>query len=793
MKRHFAGTSGSAVLADPSTDDGLDLEESWSELIRHLTGNRPLRPVQRRAVEEVGILDSRRNLVVTAPTNSGKSLIGYLLLFDAVARGQRAVLLEPLRALAQEKADELRELAQLLPAGTIGAGASVQITTGDYRLEGESFSDAPPESGEIVVATPERLQAILRGPANQLWVERIGAVVVDEAHLLGSAHRGPALEFVLAVLKSLPAPPRLGLLSATIGEPQTLSNWLDPCDLLNDTDRHPPLDKWVLEVEGDESADDIVSDEVKLALADPKSSVLVFVYQRAACQRLCRRLSEDLGLEFPTEAVQPYHSGMSATARRKVRDGMIGGSIRCVVATTSLAMGVNLPATHVIVRDVMFFGSGPVPTDQLLQMMGRAGRGERPGTSMAIVKPADGRKANEVTEELRLEVLPEIRSQLISPSLRRGRRKEPTVQDGEEIAETIAGFLARAGDEGISEDELGVVITNTLAGAQAAGAVPAGLAWLDDNERVLAFRDEREHVRLTALGKAGVRAALPLSHTSGLGQLFRDLLSVDAEGKMLGAWTPLDHLLLAELLSSRSPRLGRFSERLAEEIDAWMERQPQEAKSVLFRSWIAGAKGSSRAIELIGSLGSSLRGSGRATDEDQARSFAYQATFSAIILWERANGASCDDLARRWGLKAPAELAGVEESWRDTMIWLVSGQASLFEVRCFYHHLITDCEAGQDRVDRVKLALRRMQFQSRELQDTLRYCSPLGPLLRGVRGMMRDSKQASAGIGTIRALEGAGIESMRDLVSLEIADLVRMGVQKRFAKQIRTYIARRLA
>ena len=62
-----------------------------------------------------------------------------------------------------------------------------------------------------------------------------------------------------------------------------------------------------------------------------------------------------------------------------------------------------------------------------------------------------------------------------------------------------------------------------------------------------------------------------------------------------------------------------------------------------------------------------------------------------------------------------------------------------------------------------------------------------------MRGMMRDSKQASAGIGTIRTLEGAGIESMRDLASLEIADLVRMGVQKRFAKQIRTYVARRLA
>lgn len=126
-------------------------------------------------------------------------------------------------------------------------------------------------------------------------------------------------------------------------------------------------------------------------------------------------------------------------------------------------------------------------------------------------------------------------------------------------------------------------------------------------------------------------------------------------------------------------------------------------------------------------------------------------------------------------------MSGAEESWRDVMIWLVAGQGAVFEVRCFYHHLITDCAAGRDRVDRVKLALKRMRFQTHELQEMLRFCSPLGPVLRGVRGMMRNSKQRTA-----------GIESIRDLADLDVAALVEMGVQERFAKQILHYVSRRL-
>ena len=129
-------------------------------------------------LKEHNILESRRNLIVSAPTNSGKSLVGLL------------VLLEPLRALAREKTDELERLAPQL-SKVLGAKISVKISTEDYRLDDE-FLSSPPPGGEIIVATPERLESLLRNPDNAAW--------------------------------------------------------LAPCDVVKVTQRQPPLHKWVIEL-----------------------------------------------------------------------------------------------------------------------------------------------------------------------------------------------------------------------------------------------------------------------------------------------------------------------------------------------------------------------------------------------------------------------------------------------------------------------------------------------------------------------------------------------------------------
>src|SRR6185369_3674566 len=120
----------------------------------------------------------------------------------ALLRGRRAVLLEPLRALALEQADQLAELFGALPTELFPIAPSVVLSTGDYRLDGESMAASPPPGGQLIVATPERFDAILRNPDHEAWIDSIGAMVLDEAHLLSDSRRGPTVETVVASMLS---------------------------------------------------------------------------------------------------------------------------------------------------------------------------------------------------------------------------------------------------------------------------------------------------------------------------------------------------------------------------------------------------------------------------------------------------------------------------------------------------------------------------------------------------------------------------------------------------------------
>src|ERR1700743_2118988 len=100
MRRIDAGISGEAPARTEQRWQDLGLDPLWLRVVTELAPDTRPRPVQIETLQRLGMLDGRRNLIVSAPTNSGKSLVGQLALLDAVRRGKRAVLLEPLRAVA---------------------------------------------------------------------------------------------------------------------------------------------------------------------------------------------------------------------------------------------------------------------------------------------------------------------------------------------------------------------------------------------------------------------------------------------------------------------------------------------------------------------------------------------------------------------------------------------------------------------------------------------------------------------------------------------------------------------
>ena len=183
-----------------------------------------LRPAQEKAVS-AGVLGGE-NVLVCTPTASGKTLVAELAMLEAVARKQKAIYVVPLKALGSEKYRSFRERL----------GCRVALSVSDFDSSDRKLSEY-----DVIISTAEKLDSLLRHHAP--WLSRVGLVVVDEIHLLNDSHRGPTLEILLTMLRRLIDPQVIGL-SATIGNPQELADWLG-ARLVEDAWRPVRLDKGV--------------------------------------------------------------------------------------------------------------------------------------------------------------------------------------------------------------------------------------------------------------------------------------------------------------------------------------------------------------------------------------------------------------------------------------------------------------------------------------------------------------------------------------------------------------------
>jgi hypothetical protein len=375
--------------------------------------------------------------------------------------------------------------------------------------------------------------------------------------------------------------------------------------------------------------------------------------------------------------------------------------------------------------------------------------------------------------QLREEPLPDFASSF-DPAPR-GARRAGDAAGTAPAAALIAARLAWHGETGCEAAALRGFFRRSLGGERLAGLVDEGLAWLSEPSRLLAYLDESGRYRLTALGARAVRAVLPLEIAAGVGQLVRDLLQTDEEDRWLSRWAPLDHLIVLEIISPQQPA-GRFDRTVPGRLDAWMKAHPGEA-SVLYGEWIRGAEGSSRADQLLGSLGITL-------DPEAARRAAHLGVLRAVVLSERGAGVPAPELERRWPV---ANLSGIEERWRDRSLWLLAALQGVLDTPCFYHCLREHCRATGRRVARVSALLRRLRAQIYGLQEHLKYCSPLGGVLRN----LRCTRRIRIGTGTVRRLESAGVTSLAALAALSVDQLVEIGVRRDLARAISDHVRRR--
>ena len=413
-------------------------------------GYTELYPPQEDAVN-AGILDEK-NILVSTPTASGKTLIATLAMIQhVIKRRTKVVYLSPLRALAAEKFSEFKKLETM----KLDRKIKVTISTGDFDSVGNLTNS------DILILTNEKLDSLMRyGPA---WIDDIGLVVADEIHLVGDEGRGPTLEMILTKFKLGLAgnKPRIIGLSATITNSDELSEWLN-CKSVESRWRPIPLSEAVYDdfmVKNQERESYEVNFEsiglpsIGLGVDSVKNGgqSLLFAMTRPSCAKLAtdsgkyiekilsnneldelEKISKKLlSNNEQTQLVKKlaylvkqgvafHHAGLNQNCREIIETEFRSGKIKMLSATPTLAAGVNLPARRVVISSILRYntksaGNTPISVLEYKQLCGRAGRPQYDieGESIIIAKqiPQDDLLSHYVDGE------PEpIESKIIEPS-----------------------------------------------------------------------------------------------------------------------------------------------------------------------------------------------------------------------------------------------------------------------------------------------------------------------------------------------------------------------------------------
>lgn len=362
--------------------------------------------------------------LVIAPTGSGKTLSAFLWAIDRLATrdpatkvrprgeppaGTSVLYVSPLKALAVDVERNLRApLAGIArTAATLGLEPpeiTVGVRSGDTPAgERRTMQRTPPD---ILITTPESLFLMLTSAARETLRE-VHTVIVDEVHAIAGSKRGAHLALSLARLDALAERPaqRIGL-SATVRPPEEVGRFLvgpapitivaPPAAKTFDLSvRVPVADMTEPDASGESDQPGSIWPHVDEAIVDlvlEHRSSIVFANSRRLAERLTARLNEAyaerVGEPVPTEHAPPaqlgastevvhgagqllaraHHGSVSKEQRALIEDDLKSGRLRCVVATSSLELGIDMGAVDLVVQV-----EAPPSVASGLQRVGRAG------------------------------------------------------------------------------------------------------------------------------------------------------------------------------------------------------------------------------------------------------------------------------------------------------------------------------------------------------------------------------------------------------------------------------------
>lgn len=367
------------------------------------------------------------NVLLGSPTGSGKTVAAELAMWWAFREkpGSKVVYIAPMKALVRERVKDWgARLAKPL-------GLKLVELTGDNTPDTRTIQDA-----DIIITTPEKWDGISRSWQTRGYVRKVSLVIIDEIHLL-AGDRGPILEIIVSRMNYIAASTsnsvRLLGMSTACANATDLGNWLGVKEGLfnfRHSVRPVPLELYIdgfPEVRGFCPLMQSMNRPTFLAVKShsPDKPVIVFVPSRRQTRLTAKdlinfcgmednprrflnmeeddlqlnltRVKDDALKEAISFGIGLHHAGLVESDRQLAEELFLNNKIQILVATSTLAWGVNLPAHLVVVKGTQFYdakleGYKDMDLTDVLQMLGRAGRPQFDNSGVARIFTQDSKK-----------------------------------------------------------------------------------------------------------------------------------------------------------------------------------------------------------------------------------------------------------------------------------------------------------------------------------------------------------------------------------------------------------------
>lgn len=367
------------------------------------------------------------NVLLGAPTGSGKTIAAEMAMFRVFNKypTNKVVYIAPLKALVRERVEDWKvRIEEKL-------GKKVVELTGDVTPDMRAIAQA-----DLIVTTPEKWDGVSRSWQNRSYVQKVAILIIDEIHLLGE-DRGPVLEVIVSrtnfISSHTSKSVRVVGLSTALANARDLADWLGigQVGLFNfrPSVRPVPLEVHIHGFPGQHYCPRMASMNKPTFQAirshSPAKPVLIFVSSR----RQTRLTALDLIAYLATEdnpkqwlhqdereiediigtvrdsnlkltlafGIGMHHAGLHERDRKTVEELFVNCKIQVLIATSTLAWGVNFPAHLVVVKGTEYYDGKSrryvdYPITDVLQMMGRAGRPQFDDQGKAVILVHDIKK-----------------------------------------------------------------------------------------------------------------------------------------------------------------------------------------------------------------------------------------------------------------------------------------------------------------------------------------------------------------------------------------------------------------